>query len=480
MKKEKLITGKKLISAVLCCSLFLCLPTASYADKYMDEAEARKELPVVSNQIENWPEGPKIGAESAILMDAASGAILYEKNVHAKMYPASTTKLMTCLLAMEKEGANINDIVHFTSEAIDPVPWDASQMGMDVGNEMTLEECLYGILVSSANEVSNAIGEYVSGSLDGFIDLMNEKAKELGCEDTHFNNAHGYTDSEHYTSAYDLALIAKEFFKNEFLAKISRTPSYHWSPTEKQPDDITLATKNKIIKGYYKCDGLVGSKTGYTDESRECLVTCCERNSIRLICVIMKEEEPYQYEDTLSLFNYGFSNFEKINISDYEKNYTIENDNLFSSQNDVFGNSSPIIYLDNQSSLLIPKTVTFNELSSQLNFTPTDDKHLAVIEYSYNGKYLGNGYLSYSNTQKTSFVFNETAFSDSDDGVSNRDTGKLKPVSDEDEPTFIYVNNIIFWIVFLLVLFIVIFIIRKILSNYHFARRRKKIIKKGR
>ncbi|MCQ2519394.1 MAG: D-alanyl-D-alanine carboxypeptidase, partial [Lachnospiraceae bacterium] len=255
--------------------------------------EERKSWPIQSNEIENWPEGPAIGSASAILMDAESGIILYEKNIHDEMYPASTTKLMTCLLAMEKEGVKLSDMVPFSYEAVYTVPYDGSNMGMDAGESMTLEDCLYGILVLSANEVSNAVGEYVSGDAESFVELMNKRAKELGCLNTHFNNAHGYTDENHYTSAYDLALIAREFFKNELLAKISRTKRYHWYPTDTQPDDIDLPSKNYFLTGAYNYNGFIGSKTGFTDESRQVLVSCAERNGMKLICVVMKQETPY-------------------------------------------------------------------------------------------------------------------------------------------------------------------------------------------
>ncbi len=290
----------------------------------MDDSEERKTWEIQSNLIENWPEGPQIGAASAVLMEADSGIILYEKNIHEKNYPASTTKLMTCLLAMEKENVSLNDMVPFSVDAVYSVPWDGSNMGMDAGEAMTLEECLYGILVLSANEVSNAVGEYISGDAQSFVQLMNDRALELGCTDTHFNNAHGYTDPEHYTSAHDLALIGREFFKHELLCKMSRTRLYHWYPTSTQPDDIYLASKNYFLTGEYYCEGLVGSKTGFTDESRQCLVTCAERNGMTLICVIMKEETPYQYDDTLALFNYGFNNFEKIKVANYETKYNMQ------------------------------------------------------------------------------------------------------------------------------------------------------------
>ncbi|MCR4962149.1 MAG: D-alanyl-D-alanine carboxypeptidase [Lachnospiraceae bacterium] len=456
----------KIITALSLFVLIISSPVFSFASSMLEAAEERKSWEIQSNNIENWPEGPAIGAASAILMDADTGIILYEKNIHEQMYPASTTKLMTCLLAMEKEGVSLNDMVDFSVDAVYSCPWDGSNMGIDAGESMTLEDCLYGILLLSANEVSNAVGEYVSGDAQSFVDLMNERAKELGCVDTHFNNAHGYTDPDHYTSAYDLALIAREFFKNELLAKISRTLLYHWYPTDTQPDDIYLATKNYFIREIYQCEGLVGSKTGYTDESRNVLVTCAERNGMRLICVIMKEETPYQYEDTLSLFNYGFNNFETVTIADYEKRYDMERANFFKTDYDVFGDSSTFLSLDTSSELILPKTITFDELDSELVYRDDDSEGvLADIKYSYNGKYLGQAMLVTSKGSEQSFVFKaEDEFM----------------TEEEDTPTFIYVNRIIMWIGIAMGVLVAFLIIKRIISNFHFARNRKYIIRNSR
>ena len=462
MKKHllKAITG--VITSL--CIFSLTLPTC--ASSMLEAQEERKTWEIQSNKIENWPEGPAIGAASAILMDADTGIVLYEKNATDMMYPASTTKLMTCLLAMEKEGVSLNDMVDFSVEAVYSCPYDGSNMGIDAGESMTLEDCLYGILVLSANEVSNAVGEYVSGDAQSFVDLMNKRAEELGCKNTHFNNAHGYTDPEHYTCAYDLALIAKEFFKNELLAKISRTLTYHWYATDTQPDDIYLSSKNYFLRGIYDCEGIVGSKTGYTDESRNVLVTCAERNGMRLICVIMMEETPYQYEDTLSLFNYGFNNFETVTISDYEKRYDMESANFFKTDYDVFGDSSTFLSIDNTSEIILPKTITFEELDSELVYRDDDSKGvLADIKYSYNGKYLGEATLVTSKSPEQSFVFKaEDEFM----------------VKEEESPIYIYVNRIIKWIGIAMGALVIFLVIKRIVSNFHFARNRKYIIRESR
>ncbi len=429
----------------------------SFASIYSDALEVNRTLPIQSNLVENWPQGPIVSAYSAILVDYDTGAILYDKNSHAPMYPASTTKLMTSILAMEKEGSNLNDLVSFSYSAISPIPEDASSMGMNIGNKMTLEECLYGILVCSANEVSNAVAEYVSGDIDTFVNLMNERAKELGCEVTHFTNAHGYCDESHVSSAYDLSLIAREFFKNELLSKMSRTPSYHWYPTEYQPEDLILGSTNYFLKGRYICDGIVGSKTGYTDDSRQVLVTCAERNGMRLIAVVMKDELPYQYEDTLSLLEYGFNNFEKLKVSDFEKKYTVTDEDFFHSNSAVFGDSSPILSIDRNSFVIVPKNLEFSDLNSSLVYSDDSDSSIATVYYDYKGVALGSADILYSAKQEKLFVFDKTE--DEPD----------EQTEDENEPTFIYVNYIIYGIAAVFIVVFLIAVIVKVLSNYHFG-----------
>jgi hypothetical protein len=169
-----------------------------------------------------------------------------------------------------------------------------------------MEESLYGILTASANEVANGVAEHVAKDTDTFVNMMNEKARELGCKNTHFVNAHGLYHEEHYTTAYDLALIAQAFFQHDRLSKIGNTASYHFHPTATQPDDFIVRNKHKLITGEIEYEGIEGGKTGYTDEARQTLVTCAEQNGMKLICVVMKEESPDQFYDTVTLLDYGF------------------------------------------------------------------------------------------------------------------------------------------------------------------------------
>lgn len=214
--------GSKILSAFLFIHFTFFTGLTAFAapastEEALTEAEERKSLPIQSNHTENWPAGPAIGAQSAILLEANTGVILYAKNIDEKAYPASTTKLMTCLLAAEN--CELNEMITFSHDAVFSLGPGSSNIGIDEGQAMTMEECFYGILVASANEVANAVAEHIAGSMDAFADMMNERAASLGCKNTHFVNAHGLHDENHYTSAYDLAIIARAFFKMNCFQK---------------------------------------------------------------------------------------------------------------------------------------------------------------------------------------------------------------------------------------------------------------------
>ncbi len=397
----------RLLSPAL--ALFLIVtPIASlqsYAVDYEEQALLQKELPIQSNETPQWPHGPEITAEAAIVMEANTGTILYAKNIHEELYPASTTKIMTCLLAVEN--ASLSDEVKFSNEAVFSVPKGGSNIGMDVGQSITLEQALYGILVGSANEVANAVGELVGGTIEGFVDMMNDRAKELGCTNTHFANTNGLQDENHYTSVYDLALISKAFFSNEFLCKVGNTPRYHFTPTATQPDDFYLNNKHKLISGEIAYEGILGGKTGYTDLARETLVTCAEKDSLKLICIVFKDESPSQFTDTVTLFDYGFNNFQSVNVKDEELRYMPDDSLFFESDNDVFGKSGTILKLDRDSRIILPKTSSVEDTSYEFVYDLTEEEKskrpdaIARVDYSFNGVPIGKAYICYNKVTET-------------------------------------------------------------------------------
>lgn len=442
--------------------------TASATDM-MEQAEIRKALPVQTNEIANWPDGPAIGAEGAILMEANTGTILYAKNIDERLYPASTTKILTCLIATEQ--ADLNDIVTMSDEAVFSVPADGSKIWLDVGEQLTVDQALQAILIASANDASNGVAELIGGSLDGFADMMNKRAKELGCTNSHFVNSNGLYDDNHYTTAYDLAMIARAFFNNELLCKYSSTGKLHLAPTATQPDDIIEFSKNKLYAGgEYEYEYLVGSKTGYTDEARQTLVSCAEKNGMKLICVILKEETPYQYEDTVNLFNYGFANFHTINIAESDSEYVIDNANFFNTDNDIFGSSKPILSLNQEDYIVLPNTAELSDTTSAISYDVTKENQIASINYTYEGVHVGSVSVDLATEAVSTYQFDSVV----------TDTTENKTSETEDKVIFINVKLVIFWILGIAGLFIAIFILRAFLNNYHFAKRRRRNLRKKR
>lgn len=463
----------KFLALSLCLLLFIFYAgsmsaQASEPEELAEAMENRKLLPIQSNEIENWPTGPAVGAQSAIVVEANTGVILYSKNIHEKLYPASTTKILTALIAAEN--STLDEMVTFSTDAVFSIERGSSNMGIDVGESLPMEECLYGILLVSANEVSNAVAEHVGGSMDEFARLMNEKARELGCLDSHFANAHGLHNDDHYTSAYDLSVIARKFFQNELLTKISGTPTHHFEATETQPDDFILSTHNKLVTHEYSYEGLIGGKTGYTNTARQTLVTCAERNGMKLICVVMKDESPYQFTDTIDLLNYGFNNFEIVNVSENETKFNINNADFFQSNNDIFGSSKPILSLNKSSYLILPKTAVFKDTISSISYDTEDENQIARIDYTYNGVYVGNASVDIS-TEAVSFYDFDSPTNDIQAEEENTDGNII----------FVNIKKLLLFVLIGAGILILLFITKSLIQNYSFSKRsRNRLFEKRR
>ena len=461
MKYKKI---KKLITISLSCfCLFLNSSLKVNAEiDYNAEAEARKLLPIQSNNIQEWPQGPALGAQSAILMELETGTILYSKNMDEKLYPASTTKILTCLLAAEM--AEMNEVVTFSNEAVFSIESGSSNMGMDVDEQITMEQALYGVLVGSANEAANAVAEHISGSVSEFSSIMNKKAQELGCKNSNFINPNGLYNENHYTTAFDLATIARSFFSNDLLCKMSSTVTYEIPQTMKQPDDIIIHSKNKLLPGR-ECsyDYIVGSKTGYTSEARQTLVSCARKDGMTLVCVIMKEESPEQFNDTITLFDYGFQNFQKINIAENEKDFSVSTTDFFESDSTVFGNSSSILKIDPDAFVVLPTNVTFDETLSTLEYEDENTQKVASIKYTYQDVPVGNASVSFI-----------SPVDDSDSKpISSPAITEETLVDDNDSVLFLNVTKILFIIIISSGLLISIFVIHSLINNYQFSKSRK-------
>lgn len=255
-----------------------------------------------------------LAAETAVLMDAASGEILYEKNADQKMYPASITKLMTILLALEH--GKLTDEITFSHDAVYSIEQGSAHIAIMEGETLTLEQVLRAIILRSANEASNGVAEYVDGSVEKFAKHMTERAKELGCKNTNFVNANGLHDENHYTTAYDMALIAKELLTHEEYRSMMSETDYEIPPTNLQTETRYLHGQHQMLNPnsiYYYKDA-IGGKTGFTSEALNTLVTYAERDGMELIAVVMKCNGAEHYTDTAALFDYGFANYESVKL----------------------------------------------------------------------------------------------------------------------------------------------------------------------
>lgn len=251
-------------------------------------------------------------AESAILMDATTGKILYEKNSRTKQYPASITKLMTILLALEH--GSLEDEITFSHDAVFSIEPGSAHIAIQEGEILILEQVLYGIMLRSANECANAAAEYVDGSMEKFAEHMTARAKELGCENTNFVNANGLFDENHYTTAYDMALIAQELLKNETYRSMMSNTYYLIPPTNKQPEERPLHGQHQMLNenSLYYYEPAEGGKTGYTVEAQNTLVTYAKQGDTELIAVVLKCNGAQHYVDTKTLFEYGFANYQTV------------------------------------------------------------------------------------------------------------------------------------------------------------------------
>lgn len=262
---------------------------------------------------------PNTGCRAVFVADPDTGKVFYEKNAHAKMYPASTTKILTALLVIEN--CSLSETAQVSKLALDLVPSGYSNAKMREGEVFDIETLLYALLIPSANEAANVLAEYVGGSVEAFAEMCNARAKELGCENLHFVNPNGVHSEDHYCSAYDLYLIAKECFKHEIFRKIVSTKSFSLPATDiyRENDRFFYNTNELLQRGTYYYEYCTGIKTGRTNPAGECLVGAASKNGLNIISVVLggKNENSRglndRFYDTKTLFEFVYKNYsEKI------------------------------------------------------------------------------------------------------------------------------------------------------------------------
>ena len=304
--REKVFKLKKFKKCVTALCLTMTLITTFRID-------------VSAKELVKWPSGPEVLSEAAYLMDMDTGTVLYSKNEDVQEHPASITKILTALIAAEK--GNLKDTVTFSKEAIaGNESKKSSHIARDVGEKMSLEDCMYAMMLASANECADAIAEHIGGSKEKFVEMMNQKAKKLGCTNSHFVCSNGFIDEGHYVTAKDMAKIAAAAYKNPIVKKLVTTKKYTIPPTNVHEDPTHLINHHDMLipyrTGKYVYKYCTGGKTGYTDIAKNTLVTYAEKDGKRLVCVILKDEIPYQkYKDTTALLDFGFDNYSHVEAS---------------------------------------------------------------------------------------------------------------------------------------------------------------------
>ena len=255
-----------------------------------------------------------IKSETAVLIEAETGAVLYDKNKDRQMYPASITKIMTGLLALEN--CSLDDVMTASYNSVHSLPYNSSHIALDTGEQISVKDAMYALAIESANDVSNVFAEHIAGSNAAFGEMMTQRAKEIGAYNTNFTNPHGLPETNHYTTAYDMALITAEAIKKDGFNTFFSTNRHDMGPTNIRDVTRSFWNANNFINGYDRVEGLLMSKTGWTEEARHTLVTAAERDGVTLIAVVMSSEHKREkFEDTMALFDYGFAKFYNLQIN---------------------------------------------------------------------------------------------------------------------------------------------------------------------
>ncbi len=404
---------------------------------------------------EYWPEAPETESPAVVLMELSTGTVLYEKNSTEAHYPASITKILTALVALEN--SDMNEVVTFSDRAIDET--HGSGIARDYGEQMTMEQCLYAMMLESANECAFAVAEHVGGTMENFVEMMNAKAAELGCENTHFANPHGLHDDNHYTCARDMALIAKAAYANETFRIITGTKIYTIPPTNKHPNEDTIVRNHHDMlctyhsaNAKYLYEYCVGGKTGYTDAANSTLVTYAEKDGMTLVCVVMNVQSPGQFVDTLNLFHYAFDNFQVFHVADNETDYDTSRAVTVGALNEY----KAFVELDGNADIVLPKTAEFADAVSEISYREDGGSIVGTISYTYANHEVGKADIVRNGIEVEGFVFD-----------NQKETG-----GSGEEATAIRINPLLIFLGVLAVisLLLLIYFAKQIVDNYYIIR----------
>lgn len=389
---------------ILTILIILITPLCSLRTSKTETLSTSAEIEHLSAPEVDFP----IYSQGAVLLESSTGKILYGKNENEKLYPASTTKILTAIIAIENY--KLTDKVTANNTAIMAIPSGYSNAGIQPGETLTVEELLQLFLIHSANEVGYIFAEDISESVDNFANLMNKKATEIGCKNTHFTNPSGIHNVEHYSTAYDMALIAQYCMKNETFRSIVSMPSCTIEPTDKYEKRYFKNTNDLLdSKSKYYYENAIGIKTGFTTQAKNCLIAGSKKDDMELITVVLGAEATAdgrsgRYIDTINLFDYGFANYkiQKINSANTEiqsltiKNATKETKNL------------PLILKDNISALVPTNMDTSNlkyniDVNTEISAPIVEGDVLGKLTYNIDGINYSSNLIAEHSVEKFNY-----------------------------------------------------------------------------
>ncbi len=368
-----------------------------------------------AGKIPSGPSPKSLSSSSAIVMELSTGTVLYEKNVHKHLYPASITKIMTALLTLDN--CSLSEVMTVSRDAAYGIEYGSSSIGSIPGEKFTIEQALYAIMLESSNETCLALAEHIAGSTKNFANMMNDRVASLGLKDTHFTNPNGLHDDQHYTSAYDMACIAREAWKNKTFQKITGTKSYTMSATNKRKKSEFAVWLNhhQMLNGYerpqYEYKYCIGGKTGYTSMAHSTLVTFAEKDGMQLVSVIMRGNspttgEPNEYTDSTRLLNYGFANYTKYSVNEESSSV---NENLFNTFDSYFNADASPVHLAAEAAVVLPKGVPLKKARQKITYDKNvtlakGENVIGQVTYTYKGKTVGSTDILYNNEERTSYL----------------------------------------------------------------------------
>lgn len=339
----------------------------------------------------------ELTAGAGVVLDADTGAVLFQKNMHEKMAPASITKVLTALVVLEH--CDLDEQVTFSHDDVYNVDVGSSNAQIEEGDVLTVRDCLYALLLKSANECGNALACHVAGSREAFADMMNAEATRLGCQDSHFANPSGLYAEDHYTSAYDMALIGAEAMKNKDFLEIESHASYKMAGTIRNPGGRTVYMEHKMLRKdtAYSDARVIAGKTGYTKLAGNTLITMAEQDGRHLVAVVLQDKNPAHYVDTKALLDLGFNQTENQPVSDALFNRE-ELRNRFVADTIVDEScKASDIHVEGDVLLSLPKGASQDGITYKLNYNlpssgiPTHT--IAEIEYLADGVTVGRYFI---------------------------------------------------------------------------------------